>query len=132
MYTSRHSVSVLLRRALLLHWGEVGTPLTQLRTLPTIRRKHTASNGCRKYSLNLSTLGSSDLLEFSEAATEDVRHFRVVPDFLSPAEEQSVLKEASRALRGRKYQYDHWDGVSWGSQGQGACCIVYSCTVDPH
>ena len=56
----------------------------------------------------------SDLLSFSPSAAEDVHrgHFRVVPGFVTSAEEQSVVMEVARAMRGRKYQYDHWDGVS--------------------
>ena len=41
----------------------------------------------------------------------DHEHFRIITDFVSSDEEQSVLKEVSRAFRRKKYQYDHWDGV---------------------
>ena len=61
---------------------------------------------------NVSSGVSTSLLEFSASVGRDVQHFRVIPDFVTAEEEQSVLKEVTRALRGRKYQYDHWDGVS--------------------
>ena len=57
------------------------------------------------------------LLDYSEAAAEDVQGFRVLPDFVSTSEEQSLLKEVARALRRSKYQYDHWDGgMGWIKQ----------------
>lgn len=58
----------------------------------------------------------SDLLEFSPHAAGDVDHFRVFPGFITSEEEQGVVKEITRALRGKKYQYDHWDRVSYVSQ----------------
>ena len=35
----------------------------------------------------------------------------VIPDFISEEEEQFLLQDISRTLRGKRYQYDHWDGV---------------------
>lgn len=87
----------VLRRILLKHTGGWTIPLDPPTTI----------SSCRDFSS-----ASSDLLEFSGPAAEDVCHMRVLPDFVSAAEEQSVLKEVARALRGRKYQYDHWDEVS--------------------
>lgn len=55
---------------------------------------------------------STHLIEFSSSAADDICHFKVVPGFVTSSEEQCVLKEVTRALRRRKYQYDHWDGVS--------------------
>lgn len=63
---------------------------------------------------NVSSGVSTSLLEFSASVGGDVQHFRVIPDFVTAEEEQSVLKEVTRALRGRKYQYDHWDGAIEG------------------
>jgi len=48
----------------------------------------------------------------TEAAREDSADIVVVPDFISSEEEQSLLQDVSRTLRGKKYQYQHWDGVS--------------------
>ena len=64
------------------------------------------------FSLQTHLSSPAGLLEYSEAAAEDVQGFRVLPDFVSTSEEQSLLKEVARALRRSKYQYDHWDGVS--------------------
>ena len=62
---------------------------------------------------NLSLSSSeSCLLESSSSAAGDVCGFRVVPGFVTDSEEQSLLKEVTRALKRRRYQYDHWDGVS--------------------
>ena len=63
------------------------------------------------FSLQTHLSSPAGLLEYSEAAAEDVQGFRVLPDFVSTSEEQSLLKEVARALRRSKYQYDHWDGV---------------------
>ena len=35
-----------------------------------------------------------------------------MPCFASREEEEGVVKEVTRLLRGKKYQYDHWDRVS--------------------
>jgi len=48
----------------------------------------------------------------TEAARKDSEDIVVVPDFISSEEEQSLLQDVSRTLRGKKYQYQHWDGVS--------------------
>lgn len=53
-----------------------------------------------------------ELVDFSPLAEEDLPHFRVVPCFSTSEEERHVLKEISKSFRGKKYQYDHWDGVS--------------------
>ncbi len=61
-----------------------------------------------------SDASTCDLVEFSplSVADGDDKHFRVIPEFVDPAEEQSVLNEVSKAFKRKKYQYDHWDGVS--------------------
>ena len=56
--------------------------------------------------------GGRSLLEFSEGSEADSWSFAVIPDFISPEEEQSLMVDISRSLRGKKYQFDHWDGVS--------------------
>ena len=56
--------------------------------------------------------GDAALLECSEAATEDCRDVLVVPEFVSTEEEGSLLQEIDRTLRGKKYLYNHWDGVT--------------------
>lgn len=56
--------------------------------------------------------GDPSLLDPSEeAATEDVNCFTVVPNFISLEEEDQLLVDIRQSLRGKKYQYDHWDGV---------------------
>lgn len=55
--------------------------------------------------------GKIDLLEYSEAAREDCASMVVVPDFVSAKEERSLMQEIGRTLRGKRYLYDHWDGV---------------------
>ncbi len=52
-----------------------------------------------------------DLIECSPGAVDHLQHFRVIPDFASQVDEQNVLKEISRTMRRKMYQYDHWDGV---------------------
>ena len=55
--------------------------------------------------------GDVSLLESSEAAREDCEDLVVVPGFVSEEEERLLLQEVRRTLRGKKYLYDHWDGV---------------------
>lgn len=51
------------------------------------------------------------LLDYSPAAEEDSGGFVVIPNFISLEEEESLLQDIRRTLRGKRYQYDHWDGV---------------------
>ena len=54
---------------------------------------------------------ANGLLYCNDAAREDSRDMKVIPDFVSEEEEQSLLQDIGRTLRGKRYQYDHWDGV---------------------
>ena len=56
--------------------------------------------------------GEAALLDYSEAAREDCASMVVVPGFVSAEEERSLMQEIGRTLRGKRYLYDHWDGVS--------------------
>ena len=51
------------------------------------------------------------LVNCTEAARADSEDIVVVPEFISSEEEQSLLQDVRRTLRGKKYQYKHWDGV---------------------
>ena len=59
--------------------------------------------------------GDEELLTCSETAAEDCRDVLVVPGFVSEEEGERLLQEISRTLRGKKYLYNHWDGV----------CVLY-------
>ena len=61
---------------------------------------------------NLTSAEFSDHLEFSPSAAVDVGCFRVLSGFATSEDEMGVVKEAKKAFRGKKYQYDHWDKVS--------------------
>ena len=52
------------------------------------------------------------LLDCSEAAAQDAQYFTVIRDFVSSAEEDQLMMDIRRTLRGKKYMFDHWDGVS--------------------
>lgn len=58
-----------------------------------------------------SVQGDDTLLECSEAAIEDCKDVLVVPEFINAEEGESLLQEISRTLRGKRYLYNHWDGV---------------------
>ncbi len=58
------------------------------------------------------------LVDCSKAAREDSDGFVVVPDFVSPEEEALLCQDINRTLRGKKYQYDHWDKVITSSLRQ--------------
>ena len=53
-----------------------------------------------------------DLIECSDSAWEDSRSLAVIPGFISAEEEQLLLQDISRSLRGKRYEFQHWDGVS--------------------
>ena len=73
------------------------------------RLRENSSGPVRNYNLQ----GDRGLIECSDAAREEgIKNFAVIPDFISQEEEQSLLQDISRTLRGKRYQYDHWDGVS--------------------
>ena len=55
--------------------------------------------------------GDRNLVVFSKEAEEDSWSFAVIPGFISPEEEESLMMDVSRSLRGKKYQFNHWDGV---------------------
>lgn len=57
-------------------------------------------------------IGDRNLLEFTKEAEIDSWDFAVIPDIISSEDEQSLMSDVSRSLRGKKYQFDHWDGVS--------------------
>ncbi|XP_041972262.1 alpha-ketoglutarate-dependent dioxygenase alkB homolog 7, mitochondrial [Aricia agestis] len=43
-----------------------------------------------------------------------VRHMRVIPDFVSEAEEAALLAEVEPQLKRMRYEYDHWDNAIEG------------------
>ena len=69
--------------------------------------------------------GDLALLDSSEAAIENINCFSVIPNFISSEEEEQLLVDIDRSLRGKKYQYDHWDGVG----GLSKICHCITCTV---
>ncbi len=63
----------------------------------------------------LSNIASAEadpaLLDCSEAAAQDIKYISVIPNFVSKIEEEQLMVDIHRTLRGKKYMYDHWDGV---------------------
>jgi len=75
--------------------------------------RHRARGGYVRHCHTDSPLeGEAALLDYSETAREDCASMVVVPDFVSAEEERSLMQEIGRTLRGKRYLYDHWDGVS--------------------
>lgn len=64
------------------------------------------------YSTAVKYRSDPSLLNYSDAATQDMEHFIVIPDFVSSKEEDQLMIDIGQTLRGKKYSYDHWDGVS--------------------
>ena len=60
--------------------------------------------------------GDRSLLDFSDKAEADSWSFAVIPNFVSMEEEQALMVDVRRSIRGKKYQFDHWDGVSTRNQ----------------
>lgn len=56
--------------------------------------------------------GDPNLIDCSPAAEGDRDGFVVIPDFVSVEEEHELCQDIKRTLRGRQYQYDHWDKLS--------------------
>ena len=56
------------------------------------------------------------LLDFSPAVGEIIKNkvskdMQVLPDFISPKEETSLMEELEVKFKRARYQYDHWDDV---------------------
>lgn len=51
------------------------------------------------------------LVEASEAAVEDCNDLTVIPEFITVKEGESLLQEIQKTLKGKRYLYNHWDGV---------------------
>ena len=79
------------------------------------------ANVCR-YSIlnNIRSKSSSSLLEFSPHCDEQCREtlsidMQIHQDFISLDEEGDLLKELEEKFKRARYQYDHWDDVSFYS-----------------
>ena len=59
----------------------------------------------------MSFISYDQLVEVSESAKEDAQCISIKMNFATPNEERNVVKEVSRVFKGKKYKYDHWDGV---------------------
>ena len=75
------------------------------------RSAHGGRGSSRWVSGHIVLCGDPALLEHSEAAVEDCRDVLVVPEFVTAEEGETLLREINRTLRGKSYQYNHWDGV---------------------
>ena len=62
--------------------------------------------------VHLKLKGDPNLVEYSKSAADDASNFTVVPNFVSEEEEARLMKEIERAVRGKRFLYRHWDGVS--------------------
>lgn len=105
--------SHLPRRSLLSPWSQ------RLFTKSTLISKNVSIANSSGEQLPESGAGDRSLLAFSKEAEEDSWSFAVIPGFISREEEDSLMKEVTRSLRGKKYQFDHWDGV-----GERVCVCV--------
>ena len=54
---------------------------------------------------------------------QELKHLEVVPEFCSHDEEREIMVEVDRALRRKRYEYDHWDDVSAFANNQFYCMI---------
>ena len=71
--------------------------------------------------------GDRSLLAFSKEAEEDSWSFAVISGFISSEEEKSLMMDVTRSLRGKKYQFGHWDGVC-ECVCVCVCVCVHSCS----
>ena len=62
-------------------------------------------------------------LTASDPETESIlaKDMLVFPDFLSQAEEESLLKEVEPYMKRLRYEFDHWDNVSDVYNIQSSC-----------
>ncbi len=77
-----------------------------LRTRPLSHVMYSGSTGL------VTPVADPSLLDCSRAAAQDVDGFAIISNFVSSEEEEQLMVDIRRTLRGRKYLYDHWDGVS--------------------
>jgi len=76
---------------------------------------------CSKFSTLISETWqkNTNLLDFSAACEEKVknelsRDMQVLPDFITPEEEISLMEELEMKFKRARYQYDHWDDAIHG------------------
>ena len=70
---------------------------------------------CAGFRQGLLDRGDRELLEASQAAEKDCGDVAVLPEFVTAGEGECLLREIERGLRGKRYLYNHWDGVSTAS-----------------
>ena len=99
-------------------WRTLLSPISQrpFTKSPLSSRNASFSNSSVE---QLQSDGDRSLLAFSKEAEEDSWSFAVIPGFISPEEEDSLMMDVTRSLRGKKYQFNHWDGV-----GEQVCVCV--------
>ncbi|VVC88282.1 unnamed protein product [Leptidea sinapis] len=70
-----------------------------------------------------STIGDINFIDFHSTWKNDeeealrkqvLEHMRVIPDFISEAEENSLLAEVEPQLKRMRYEFDHWDNAIQG------------------
>lgn len=49
--------------------------------------------------------------EEPELRAEVLRNMRILPDFVTEAEEAALLAEVEPQLKRMRYEFDHWDNV---------------------
>ncbi|XP_064386959.1 alpha-ketoglutarate-dependent dioxygenase alkB homolog 7, mitochondrial-like [Halichondria panicea] len=79
-----------------------------LRTRPLSHVMYSGSTGL------VTPVADPSLLDCSRAAAQDVDGFAIISNFVSSEEEEQLMVDIRRTLRGRKYLYDHWDGAIEG------------------
>lgn len=94
-------------------WRRFSSPLTSFTSSPlNLGNHYDYSKALSSSSKQGGEIGDRSLLDFSREAEADGWNFTVIPCFISLEEEQALMADVSRSLRGKKYQFDHWDGVS--------------------
>ena len=63
------------------------------------------------------TKGRSDSNDFEKFKASFLTDFLFKEDFISLEEESLLLGDVQKALKRLKYEYDHWDGVSYFHYG---------------
>ncbi len=76
-----------------------------------IWEKSASFRNCMFFSNSGFSVADPSLVDCSEAVVNDIKCISVIPDFVSREEEEMLMVEIRRTLRGKKYMYDHWDGV---------------------
>ena len=132
--TSNHGNSWMSFSRLKLIKKQTGTCLAYLQNSAVILKTSRHHRNCIGRTLSTFVENKNYLpwCESSDKDTENIvaKGFKLIQNFITEDEEESLIREAEKHLKRTRYEYDHWDNVR---KNPGTTYIlVYSVYIDVH